>query len=130
MNAQDEKLAAESLITNYANALNSADAGAIPAFFTHDGQFMPDGFRSLTTADLAKRSKSILEKSQFHIKYSLRDIVVDGQFAFIEAMAQTRSNLAATGGESTQVSRDFFVLRKEQENWKILRYIFNNVEKQ
>ena len=130
MNAQDEKAAAESLLTDYANALNSADAASIPAFYTQDGRFLPDGFKALTTADLAKKSKSYLEKGQFHIRYNVQDIAMDGQFAFVEATAQTRSTDAATGVESSQVSRDFFVLRREQGDWKIFRYIFNSVDEQ
>ncbi|MCC9138488.1 YybH family protein [Pontibacter silvestris] len=130
MNIQNGKTAAESLITSYAKALSSADAASIPTFYTEDGRFLPNGFRALTSADLSKRSKSYLEKGQFHIEFNVQDIAIDGQFAFVEAVAQTRSVDVATGGALTHVSRDFFVLRKEQEEWKIFRYTFNNVKEQ
>lgn len=51
-----EKQAAEKLLAGYAAALNSANATSLSSFYTYDGLFMPDGFKSLTATDLEKAS--------------------------------------------------------------------------
>jgi len=125
MSTQQEKLAAEELVAAYAKILNAADSAAIPSFYTHDGVFMPDGFKTLQTADLVKTGGSYLKKANFQISYDLQEVVVDKGFAFINATAQVTSTDLSTGKIINRSSRDFFVLRKQEQEWKIFRYIFN-----
>jgi ketosteroid isomerase-like protein len=130
MQTQNERQAAEGLLRAYAEALNSATTALIPSFYTQDGLFLPQGSKALTFTDLPQRSVSFFKKVRFYIDYSLKDIAVDKGYAFVEATAKTRTTDLATNQELTQTSRDFFVLRKEQEEWKIYRYIFNHVKEQ
>lgn len=130
MNMQTERAAVERLLTQYAQALNAADVSAIPSFYTEDGQFMPEGLPALPAGDLLKGGESYFKKVRFHISYSVQDMLADGGYAFVQATAKTTTVDLATGREAGQTSRDFFVLRKERQEWRILRYIFNNVEEQ
>jgi ketosteroid isomerase-like protein len=130
MNTDKEKHAIEKLIAHYAETLNAAKTDLIPSFYTKDSQFMPDHMKTFSGHDLHDKKNSIfLKKVSFHIDYSINDIVVDGRFAFSQALAKATIIDLATNKQSTKITRDFFVLRKDEVQWKIYRYIFNNVKK-
>jgi ketosteroid isomerase-like protein len=116
------------LLQEYAFLLNSAHIDLIPTFYTEDGLFMPDGLKNLTRLDITKRtSGNFLKKINFKIEYTAKSIVVQDSYAFVLAAAKTSTKNALTGDINEKTSRDFFVLRKESDNWKIYRYMFNNV---
>lgn len=123
---QTERTAVERLLTKYGQALNLADASAIPSFYTKDGQFMPEGLKITPVSELKGRGESFFKKVRLKVDYSIQDMVVDGGYAFVQANARTvATDLNANQGP--HFSRDFFVLRKEQEEWKIFRYLFHNI---
>ncbi|WP_185974357.1 YybH family protein [Litoribacter populi] len=127
MSTQFEKTAVEKLLTDYAEALNSANTALIPSFYTADGLFMPDGYKGLPTEDLLGTSKGFFKNVRFQIDFTVPDTVIDGEYAFVQTMAKTTTTKLEKNQEVKQTSRDFFVLRKGKEGWKIYRYIFNNV---
>lgn len=125
-----EKIKAETFISEYAAALNAANGDLMPAFYTADAVFMPDNSRILTKSDLLKMDPTFLSKSRFRISYTIQDILLKDEYAFVQARAQTTTVDPHTHNEVSKTSRDLFVLRKEQNEWKIFRYMFNNVKGQ
>ena len=126
MNTQEEKQAILNLLTKFDNALNSGDSVSIPYFYTEDGLFMPQGMRAFSRTDLKKRNdESFFNKVRFQIDFTIKDIVVDGRYAFVQAAAKTNTKDLTTGKQSAKTSRDLFILRKDQEEWKIYLYMFS-----
>lgn len=125
-----EKIKAEMLVSEYAAALNAANVDLIPAFYTADAVFMPDYSQTFIKSDLLQKGRSYLSKTRFHISYAIQDITLKDDYAFVQATAQTRTVNPHTNTEVFKTSRDLFVLRKEQNEWKIFRYMFNNVKGQ
>jgi ketosteroid isomerase-like protein len=116
------------LLSDYALSLNSAQVDLIPAFYAEDGLFMPDGIKKISKSDLLEKSTgNFLKQTDFKIEYTTEDIVMKDSYAFVLAAAKTSTKNLVTGDVSKKTSRDFFVLRKEGDEWKIYRYIFNNV---
>lgn len=130
MSTQTEKEAVKRLIDTYAQALNAADSVSIPQFYTIDGQFIPEGTKLTPARELKAKGEGYFKEADFHIDYSIQSIVMDGGYAFVNATAKTASTNHKTKREASHISQDFFVLRKEQEEWKIFRYLFNNVVEQ
>jgi len=131
MSTQEEKQAILNLLTEYDNSLNSANIALIPSFYAEDGLFMPDGMQELSRNDLQKKNhESYLKKVQFRIDFTIADIIIDGRYAFVQAIAKANSRNLETDKVSAKTSRDLFILRKDQDKWKIFRYIFNNVKEQ
>lgn len=128
MNTQNERATVEKMLTAYADALNYANTALIPSFYAEDGLIMPDGFRELTIHNLVERSKSFFDKVRFQIDYALPETVIDGEYAFVKTIAKTTTVNLESNQEIKQTSRDFFVFRKEKEDWKIYRYIFNKMK--
>ena len=130
MNTQEEKQTVERFITAYADVLNTANRDLIPTFYTKDSLFMPNKMKTLSGHDLRTATTGgFFKKVSFHIDYSVKDIAVDDRFAFVQALAIATTTDLLTGERLAKTSRDFFVLRKDEEEWKIYRYMFNNVDK-
>jgi ketosteroid isomerase-like protein len=131
MSTQEGKTAAEGFIRSYADALNGLNDTPIAQFYSNEGQMMPEGYKTISYSSLqGKENRGYLKKSAFQINYSFVDTAVDGDYAFIHADASVSTTDSISGIRTTKTTRDFFVLRKEVQGWKILRYIFNNLIKQ
>jgi uncharacterized protein (TIGR02246 family) len=127
MSTQLEMLAPEQLLAQYARALNSADTAALPSFYTPDGVYMPDGVQTVPASALAARGAAFFAKAGFDIDFAVESVAVDGTYAFVQATAHTRTTKGATQPQVRR-SRDFFVLRQQEQGWKIFCYIFNRVQ--
>lgn len=125
MSIQQDRLAAEGLVVKYADAVNAADRKTIASLYSEDGLFMPEGMGSLTRDDLSKKGKKKSSNIHFHLSYDINDIVISNQYAFVIAHATTNIVNLKKDTQITRSSRDFLVLRKEGEEWKVFRYIFN-----
>jgi ketosteroid isomerase-like protein len=119
--------AARQLLAQYAEALNSANTALLPAFYTADGVFMPDGVATLPASALLRKGQSFFAKTRFHISYEVKTVAVDGAYAFVQATARTATTQLATGQDAMRTSQDFFVLQQQDQGWKIFCYIFNSV---
>ncbi|CAM4370419.1 Ketosteroid isomerase homolog [Pedobacter westerhofensis] len=128
MNNHDQTLDIRNTLTDYAKTLNTADKAAIPGFYTSDGKFMPEGYKTLGSFELLKSSGDYLKDYNFKIEYSIQDIVIDNHFAFVVADAKTSEKDPVTGITFDKQSRDFFVFKKIADQWKIYRYLFNKVK--
>ncbi len=128
MKNPEKTQAIHNILNDYATALNAADIASIPAFYSVDGIFMPEGYPTITKpAHLTAAAGTYLLKAAFSIEYYIEDIVIDNQFAFVTAHAKTLQKDSVTGVVIGKTSRDFFILKESENRWKIYRYIFNNV---
>jgi ketosteroid isomerase-like protein len=128
MDIQSEKQTVEKLLLRLADALNSGDISSIPSFYTEDGIFMPDGFKVLTQDKLSKSGNSYLKRTRFKITFFIQDIIVNEGYAFVDATAETQTIDPVKNKLVLTTSRDFFVLRRINGEWKIYRYMFNHVK--
>ena len=127
MSTQNEQQAAAQLLYGYLEVLNTAVTGSISSFYTHDGLFMPDGFKTLTREDLENAGSNYLQKKNFKISYDNQSVTIKQEFACINATAHTSGFTSHDDHEIHRSSRDSFVLRMEGTEWKIFRYVFNKL---
>jgi hypothetical protein len=88
---------------------------------------MPDGFEMLAASRTARKGNRFDGKKEFQISYSIRDVVFGDKFAFVVAMEVTRETDLADSNVVIHNSFDFFVLPRDRSNWKVFRYVINNV---
>jgi ketosteroid isomerase-like protein len=127
MNIQAEKAAIQNVVTAFAHTLNAGNKGALRDFFAQDGLFMPEGFKSIPSSRLTGPTDFLI-RANFQIAFTPEDIVIDGCYGFARFTALTNMRNPETGTPTWKKSKDFFVFRKEQDHWKIYRYMFNNVK--
>lgn len=125
----NEKEIIISRVNDYAKTINLAKTELIGDFYTDDALFIPDNYKSITARELKNNSrKGFLNKTDFTISYSAEDVVLAGDFAFVTAVAETSVKDSETKLNVLKTSQDFFVFKKVDNEWKIFRYLFNNVK--
>ncbi|UFH33066.1 nuclear transport factor 2 family protein [Chryseobacterium sp. C-71] len=113
-------------ILNFESALNLGNIEDVLSFYSDEAIFMPDGNKTLKKSQIGKSGAEFLIESNFKIQFENVKIAIDENYAFVDAIAQTSQNDKEISSKLERTSRDFFVLRKEEGDWKIFRYIFNN----
>lgn len=122
MSTQEERPAIELVIGEFTKTLNDGNFNHIRSLYTKDGIFMPNGYKSIQSRKLANRPSTSIISTEFKIDIQIGQVEVDGKYAFVTATAEVREG----ANEVAKTSRDFFTLRKDADQWKIYRYIFNN----
>ncbi len=117
------------IVHDYAKTINRSKIEAILSFYTDDALFMPENYKTITVRKLKNKNfNEFLEKDDFSMEYSDVEVVVDREFAFVTAIAKTSTKNKKSEETVEKTSRDFFVFKKEENQWKIYRYIFNNLQ--
>ncbi|WP_166444680.1 YybH family protein [Dyadobacter bucti] len=124
---EKDKPAIEKLLNDYAKALIDGDAATLASLYCNDGEFMPDGFATIRGAQqIHSGAQRFFQTQSLKAEFLLKNLAVERDFAFAESIATVTTE--NNQGQSIAVkTRDFFVVRREAEDWKILRYIFNKI---
>lgn len=123
MSAEIEKLMVEKLIATYAEAVNKGDQEAIAGFYSEDGVLIPQGFKPVHKSEY---SGKYFTNKNVNISFSIKEVVIEGAFAFVEARATTMLVDLKSNQQLNKITRDLFILKSQEGNWKIYRYIFNS----
>ena len=126
MSLQTSKTAIEELLEAYSLALKAANARMLGSLYAADGLFMPDRARPLKgTAEIENAAQKYLAQKQVHIKFTVTDLVLKEPFAFVQATSTCAVQSLTTGKVVNKNGKDFFVLCKKMQAWKVYRYMFN-----
>ena len=126
MSAQIEKSTVEQLISAYAEAVNNGNRQAISALYTQDGLLIPEGFKPVPQG---KSNDKYFANTGVQIGFTVNEVIVEGNYAFVEAQANTNLTDLKNNQELKRKTRDLFILRNTDGDWKIFRYIFNSENK-
>lgn len=126
MESNKTNLAVREVINNHAFILNKAAVDQLYTCYSNDAIFTPDGHKKLYYSDIVKlKSGRSLKNSQFEISYEFEELDIDNNYAFVNAVAITKTKVKNT--VTSKKSSDFFVLKLVATEWKIYRHTFNNV---
>ena len=127
MHTPKENLEIEKLLSAYGNAINASDVSKTVALYTTDGTIMPQG------APLAKGREQLqatyeglFKAFQLNVAYHTDEIIVNDDNAYARTNSKGKTTIHTTGNTISVDNKELFVLRKVEEQWKILLYIFNN----
>ncbi|WP_179473062.1 SgcJ/EcaC family oxidoreductase [Chryseobacterium sp. H1D6B] len=130
MEKSTEKSAIEKLLFNYQDALNTSDVNKVLPLYAQDGIFMPQGGPSAIGQEQLKGAYEFVFKNlQLNIKFNIDEIViVNDHYAFARTISRGTQLIHATGITSAEENRELFMLQKENDQWKIARYVFNKMK--
>ena len=129
MTTATEKTAIEKLLFSYRDALNASDVSQVLPLYTLDGVFMPSNAPSATGHEQLKGSYEFVFKNiQLHIEFFITEIIVQDHYAFVTTHSRGTTLIHATGETVPEENRELFVLQKENDQWKIARYMFNKMK--
>jgi len=126
MNNQQETNSVNDFINAFGKALSTSDNNIISTFYAEDGLFLPNNYSTISKNQLDKAKGTFLKKRKFRIVYEISEIVVKENLAFVQAVATATTTELADELSVTVSSRDYFILNKIDNTWKIYRYMFNN----
>lgn len=116
----------QALLGTYQQSLNDSDASLAASCYTTDGVFMPTTLPTISGADMREGYAEIFRTVRLAVTFTVDELVVASDSL---AYAMTRSSgtqvVLATGEESAESNREVFIFAREQDSWKISRYLFN-----
>ena len=117
------------LLFTYRDALNASDVSKVIPLYTEDGIFMPSGApTSIGTAQVKGAYEYVFSNIKLSIEFNIDEISINGDYAFARTTSKGSTLIHATGETVSEENRELFVLQKENEIWKIDRYMFNKMK--
>jgi uncharacterized protein (TIGR02246 family) len=127
MNTIAEKSAIEKLLSFYGEALNASDVSKTVALFTKDGINMPNGAPLSKGEEQLKITYEALYKAfQLNVEYFTDEVILNGDYAYVRTNSKGKTLMRATGETIPVENKELFVLNKDNGQWKISHYMFNN----
>lgn len=128
---KQDKAQIEELLTNYKASLNTSNASKAVCLYTKDGVFMPSEAPSAVGAENVKAAyEFVFSQIQLSIEFYIEEIIVENNVAFATTTSKGNTLINATGLTVPEENRELFVFEKENEEWKIARYMFNKISPQ
>jgi len=125
MNADEKAIAA--VLTQYEDALNRSDTGAVMQLYAPDGVFMPQNFASSVGADAVRKAyDGVFRAITLSVKFAIAEIKQVGpDWAFARTNSAGSVKVRATGQSSAEANQELFMFQKIGNDWKIARYCFS-----
>lgn len=123
--SDQDSAAITSLITStYATALNTSDASAISNVFVADGVLMaPDAPTMIGTAAIKATYESVFSTLSLNLAFTIDEIVIDGEYGYVRS--HSNGTVTIGGQESAANYREIFIVKKEDNQWKLAWYEYN-----
>lgn len=120
------KAAIEKTLNTYFSSLNASDVKTAVSSYTADGVFIPTKFPTATgTAQLVTAYENVFKAIQLNVTVKIEEIIIKDDIAFARTLSNGTTLIHATGEKMPEENREFFLLRKDNGEWKIARYMFN-----
>jgi len=120
------KAAIEKTLNTYFGSLNASDVKTAVGSYTVDGVFMPTKFPTATgTTQLVTAYENVFKAIQLNVTVKIEEIIIRDDIAFARTLSNGTTLIHATGETTPEENREFFFLRKDNGEWKIARYMFN-----
>lgn len=124
-----EKEKIKKLLSVYESALNASDAKLAKALYAKHGVFMPsEGPSAIGSENILASYNFVFSQIQLNIKFFIEEIEVDENMAFAVTASKGTTLIHSNGVTVPEANRELFVFEKEDEEWKIARYMFNKTE--
>ncbi|MUM18900.1 DUF4440 domain-containing protein [Mycobacterium sp. CBMA271] len=113
-------------LTSYFQALNEDDVDAAVASYTSDGVFMPSTLPTSVGPELSTAYKQTFEAIHLNVSFAIDELRLVGETdAYVLTQSHGTVRVNGTAEEHPEFNRELFILRVEDDEWKIARYMFN-----
>ena len=130
MNLKTERSAIEKLIFSFGDSFNSSDISGVVSAFMPDGVLMPNNGPLVKGHEpIEALYESLFKVFKINITYTIDEIVINGDYAFARTNSGVETLIRASGESVSLINKELFVIKKDNAQWKIADYIFNNTSK-
>ena len=114
-----DKAAIEQTLNSYFKSLNESDAKTAVASYTTDGVFIAAGApTAIGTAQLVTAYEYLFNAIELNVKVNIDEVIIKDDISFVRTHSNATTLIRATRQTIIGENREFFLLRKEQGEWK------------
>jgi len=116
------------LLKNYQNALNASDTMEVVPLYTDDGVFMPSNKpTSIGQIQVKTAYQHVFKTLDLNVNFHIDEIERHGDVAFVRTTSDGEIKLLEKNITIKNNSRELFILKRTNSEWKIYRYMFNEM---
>lgn len=125
---QTDRAEITDLLDRYQRALNGSHTNHIVPLYTSDGVFMPSKKPTATGTNQIKTAyQHVFQALDLNVKFHIDEIEQHGNIAFLRTTSDGKIKFLEKKITIKNNSRELFILKKNNGQWKIYRYMFNEV---
>lgn len=118
----------KSVIKAYEKALNGSNVGDVIKNYSQDGVFMPSGKPTSVGRDnVIQAYKNVFNALDLNVEFHIDEIVRRGDLAFVRTTSDGKIKFLDKNVTIKNNSRELFVMKRIDGDWKIYRYMFNEM---
>ena len=125
---KQDKEEIEKLLMVYKEALNTSNVNKAINCYTKDGVFMPSGVPTASGKKIKSAYEFVFSQIQLNIAFYIEEITIENNMAFAITTSKGTTLIHATGDTVPEENRELFIFEKENNKWKIARYMFNKMK--
>ncbi|MBN4085256.1 nuclear transport factor 2 family protein [Flavobacteriaceae bacterium AH-315-B10] len=125
---KQDKEEIEKLLMVYKESLNTSNVNKAVNCYTKDGVFMPSGAPTASGEKIKGAYEYVFSKIQLNIEFYIEEITIENTIAFAITTSKGTTLIHATGNTVPEENRELFIFEKENNEWKIARYMFNKMK--
>ncbi len=126
---QQCKMDIQALLGSYQKALNSSDVDKIMPLYSEDGVFMPANKpTSVGQVQVKTAYQHVFKTIDLDIVFHIDDIERQGDIAFVRTRSDGEIRLLKDNVVVKSNTRELFILKRVNDEWKIHQYMFNKVD--
>jgi len=115
------------LISVYQIALNNEEIEKIPTLYSEQAIFMPPDIPAINgVEEIGLTYEYLFSQFDFELEFDVKEVVISENSAYVLSNSEGTITLKSNKTEETSKNQEIFILIKEVDDWKILRYIFNS----
>ncbi len=116
----------KTVIKSYEKALNGSDVKEVIKLYAKDGVFMPSTKPTSTGhTQVASAYQHVFKALDLNVTFHFDEIVRKGDLAFVRTSSDGKIKLLQKNKTIENHSRELFIMKRINGNWKIYRYMFN-----
>lgn len=113
------------VLRSYELALNAGDLDTILGLYGSDPAFMPQHSAALLGRDAVRAGyQHVFDTIKLNIAFDVHEVQEAGDWAWARTSSAGRTRILAPDVEIAEGNNELFVLRREEGEWKIHRYLF------
>lgn len=127
-NKSEDELAIRNLLTSYRNALAESSPEQVVKNYTAGGVVMGPGSPTAIGNELNPTYAAIFGNVGLNLDFTIANIIIGEKYAFVQSTSDGTALINATGETAPEQNRELFVMEKENDEWKIARYMYNKMD--
>ena len=126
INISQQQHAAKKVVEDYFTALNENDLQTLTGLFhEHAVEMLDDKEELLGQENIKDNFERLLQKIKHHAILQHSFTRINGNIAVVESETQMKLKMLETGIEIPTTDKDLFILKRDENQWKIEKHICN-----